>query len=147
MQESKSDTNKMIIGLVVVALLAIAATVAIVATSGNSPLGFGGSVAKVYHDYKDGSYDAHGEYLTPGGSESIDLKVTLKDNVITGARVIQNAISAEAHEYQGKFASGYTSQVVGKKVDDVSLSRVAGSSLTPIGFNNALDDIKNDARV
>jgi hypothetical protein len=36
--------------------------------------------------------------------------------------------------------------VVGKSVDEVSLSRVAGSSLTSLGFNNALTQIKEDAK-
>jgi hypothetical protein len=95
--------------------------------------------------YKNGTYSAVGSYSTPGGQESIDLTVTITDGVITSTTLKENATSGEAEEHQANFASGYKSFVVGKKVDEVSLSRVAGSSLTSNGFNSALDDIKKDA--
>ncbi|WP_447589312.1 hypothetical protein [Microbacterium lacticum] len=41
---------------------------------------------------------------------------------------------------------GIAGEVVGKDIDDVSVSRVAGSSLTSGGFNDALETIKADAR-
>lgn len=97
-------------------------------------------------NYKDGTYSATGTYQTPGGSESIKVTVTLASGVVTSADVTQNASGGEAEEYQSKFVSGYKSQVVGKKISEISLSRVAGSSLTPIGFNAALQTIKSDAQ-
>ena len=96
-------------------------------------------------DYKDGTYSATGSYSSPGGRESIELTVTIKDGVITSTSMVANARSGEAEEYQADFAAGYKSLVVGKNVDEVSLSRVAGSSLTSNGFNDALDQIKSDA--
>lgn len=95
--------------------------------------------------YADGIYTATGSYISPGGRESIDLTVTIQGGVITGAQLTQNATDGEAKEYQEAFASGYSELVLGKNVDEVSLSRVAGSSLTSNGFNNALDQIKEDA--
>ncbi|MBI3889860.1 hypothetical protein HY312_04825, partial [Candidatus Saccharibacteria bacterium] len=83
---------------------------------------------------------------TPGGQESIEVKLTLAGGVITDAAVTQNASGGEAEEYQSKFVASYKSEVVGKKVNEVSLSRVAGSSLTPLGFNTALETIKSDAQ-
>lgn len=97
--------------------------------------------------YKDGTYTAEGSYQTPGGREAIDVKITLAGGVISDAEVTQKAISREAHTYQAAFASGYRTQVVGKKINEVSLSRVSGSSLTPGGFNSALDTIKSQAEV
>lgn len=96
-------------------------------------------------NYKDGTYQATGSYRTPGGNESIEVQLTIKGGVITESSVTQNATAGEAREYQGRFVSGYKSQVVGKKINEVSLNRVAGSSLTPIGFNNALTTIRTDA--
>ena len=95
--------------------------------------------------YADGTYSAEGTYITPGGEESIDLTVTIADNVITATSLKTNANSGEAEQYQSDFASGYKNLVIGKKVGSVSLSRVAGSSLTSTGFNDALDQIKTDA--
>ena len=97
--------------------------------------------------YKDGTYSASGAYSTPDGRESIKVTVTIANNVITNAAVTQNAFSGESRQYQAGFASGYKSLVVGKNIDSVSLSRVAGSSLTSNGFNKAIDQIKTDAAV
>jgi hypothetical protein len=36
--------------------------------------------------------------------------------------------------------------VVGKKLDDIKVSKVAGSSLTSGGFNQAVADIKTQAQ-
>lgn len=95
--------------------------------------------------YKDGTYTATGSYATPGGKESIDLEVRLVNDTVQSVELTQKAMTGEAKEYQARFASGYKSVVVGKSIDEVSLSRVAGSSLTSTGFNNAIDQIKNDA--
>jgi uncharacterized protein with FMN-binding domain len=97
--------------------------------------------------YQDGTYSATGSYLSPGGRESIDLTVVIENGIITSTELTQNATDTEARQYQSAFASGYAELVEGKNVDEVSLSRVAGSSLTSNGFNNALDQIKEDAAV
>ena len=97
--------------------------------------------------YKDGTYSATGSYATPGGMESIKLTVTIKNGIITNTELGQNATDRDAKQYQSAFAGGYADLVVGKNVNEVSLSRVAGSSLTSNGFNRALDSIKEDAAV
>jgi lipopolysaccharide export LptBFGC system permease protein LptF len=166
--EEPKGSNKAIIGIIIVVIL-VAATTGVVApsgrdsakqtisddtnktvattTSGNSTATDKNSSSSTTAstNFKDGTYDATGSYATPGGQESIDVKVTLASGVITDATVTQQAISDEAHEYQAAFVSGYKSQVVGRKISDVSLSRVSGSSLTPGGFNSALDIIKSQA--
>ena len=96
--------------------------------------------------YKNGTYEATGSYSTPGGRESIDLTVTLADGVITNTTVSGSGLTSDSREHQAEFASGYKSLVVGKNIDEVSLSRVAGSSLTSNGFNDALEQIKTDAK-
>ena len=94
--------------------------------------------------YKDGTYAETGRYISPGGAESIEVTVTLANDIITSATVTGNA-TGESKEHQDDFISGYKTSVVGKDIDTVSLSRVAGSSLTPNGFNAALKLIKADA--
>jgi uncharacterized protein with FMN-binding domain len=95
--------------------------------------------------YKDGTYSATGSYSTPGGRESIELEVTLTGGTVQDTKLTQKGMTGEAKEYQARFASGYKTEVIGKSIDEISLSRVAGSSLTSAGFNNALDQIKRDA--
>ncbi len=96
--------------------------------------------------FKDGEYTSTGGYQSPGGFEKITIHITLKNDVVTDTSAKSGATDGEAEEYQSKFMSGYKKLVVGKKLTDISLSRVSGSSLTSIGFNNALDQIKSQAK-
>ena len=72
--------------------------------------------------------------------------MTLKDGAVTETSATSGAIDDEGKEYQSDFIAGYKQQVVGKKVDTISLSRVSGSSLTSQGFNNALKQIETQAQ-
>ena len=96
--------------------------------------------------YTDGSYTATGSYSTPGGKESVTVTATVTGGTITAVDTTGSADGGESEEYQSKFLSNYKSQVVGKSIDEVSLSRVAGSSLTSNGFNDAIDKIADDAK-
>jgi uncharacterized protein with FMN-binding domain len=97
--------------------------------------------------YKDGTYSADGSFYTPDGTEQIGVKVTVVSDKITALTIDDSGIySRESVQYTNRFISGINKLVVGKKLSDVNVSRVSGASLTPIGFNNALDTIKNDAK-
>jgi hypothetical protein len=48
-------------------------------------------------------------------------------------------------EYQTRFARAVPALVVGRNIDEVNLSKVAGSSGTPDGFNAAIQQIKAEA--
>jgi uncharacterized protein with FMN-binding domain len=96
--------------------------------------------------YKDGTYTATGAYVSPGGNETIDVSVTLRDGIVTDSTVQEGASDPEAREYQQDFISGYKTFVTGKNIDDIRLSRVSGSSLTSTGFNSALEKIKDQAK-
>jgi uncharacterized protein with FMN-binding domain len=96
--------------------------------------------------YKDGNYTATGAYDTPDGTETITVSVTLGGGTVKAASVSQQASSRDSREYQDAFASGYKTYVVGKDITTIQLSRVSGSSLTPQGFNDALEQIKTKAQ-
>lgn len=102
----------------------------------------GGSAASTY---ADGTYTAQGSYATPESVEQISVTVTLQDDVVTDVEVTGNPTKRESQEYQGKFIGGIADVVVGQDIDSVSVSRVAGSSLTSSGFNQAIDEIKAEA--
>ena len=95
--------------------------------------------------YKNGTYSAIGNYGSPGGSETINVELTFSNDVITSANVISNATRPASINWQEAFISGYKPFVVGKKIDEVILTKVSGSSLTPKGFNEALAEIKVQA--
>jgi len=71
--------------------------------------------------------------------------VTLAEGVIEDVEVVGNPTRPESEEYQGKFIGGISDEVVGKSIDEINVSRVAGSSLTSGGFNQAIEQIKTDA--
>lgn len=96
--------------------------------------------------YKDGVYEAEGKYQTHVNTEAIGVKVTLKDGVITDVEVTEEAVLPMSKQMQADFAANYKTEVVGKNIDEVNLGKVSGSSLTPIGFNAAIEDIKAQAR-
>ena len=159
------DNKAKLIGLVVIALLAIGGTGAVVVlnkqdsgqsseattTKQQTPVtetdsaASNSSTTATTNTYKDGEYSADGTYRTPGGNETISVDITLKDNTVTAVSVEGNG-TGDSAEYQAMFKKGIASQVVGKKIDELNVSRVSGSSLTSTGFNNALDTIKQQAQ-
>lgn len=96
--------------------------------------------------YKDGVYSVTGEYLSPGGAEEIGLKVTMKDDVVVGAEMEVRATRPISLKMQEAVKSNFKPLVVGKKIDEVVLDKVSGSSLTPKGFNDAIEKIKVQAK-
>ncbi|MGB4779216.1 hypothetical protein [Microbacterium sp.] len=104
-----------------------------------------GSGAATGGVYTDGTYTAEGSYATPESVETISVTVTLEQDVVTSVDVTGDPSKRESEQYQSEFISGIEEVVVGKNLDDISVSRVAGSSLTSGGFNEAIDAIKAEA--
>jgi uncharacterized protein with FMN-binding domain len=96
--------------------------------------------------YKDGTYTAEGSYQTPETVERITVEVTLADDTVTAVTVTGDPQARESQQYQGQFIGGISDEVVGKKIDEIKVSRVAGSSLTSGGFNQAIEEIKTEAK-
>ena len=96
--------------------------------------------------YKNGTYSATGNYNSPSGYESIGVSITIANDIVTASTVTPETNSRTSLRYQEAFVSGYKSYVIGKNIDTIVLDRVSGSSLTPAGFNNALDAIKSEAQ-
>jgi uncharacterized protein YcfJ len=108
--------------------------------SGSSGSGSSGSGS-----YADGTYSADGTYATPETVETISVTVTLQDDIVTDVEVTGAPQARESKDYQGRFIGGIAAAVVGKDIDDLAVSRVAGSSLTSGGFNDAIEAIKSEA--
>ena len=96
--------------------------------------------------YKDGTFTATGHYDSPGGYEAITITVFLKSGVVQSTSAQNGASNRESSNYERRFISQYPSVVVGKPISSLSLSYLSGASLTPLGFNDAIDQIKNQAR-
>jgi hypothetical protein len=73
------------------------------------------------------------------------VSVTLVDDVITAVTVTPRATDPTSLDHQTRFAQAVPALVVGRNIDEVNLSKVAGSSGTPDGFNAAIQRIKAEA--
>lgn len=96
--------------------------------------------------YKDGEYSAVGSYNSPGGVETVGVKLTLKNDVVTAVTVEPKSTRPISLKMQQTVAANVGAIVVGKKLAEVKLDKVSGSSLTPKGFNDAIAKIKVSAK-
>ncbi|WP_424935230.1 MULTISPECIES: FMN-binding protein [Bacteria] len=95
--------------------------------------------------YKDGTYTADGSYRTPETVEKITVTVTLSGGVVDKVEVTGDPQARETEQYQGQFIGGISEQVVGKPLGEISVTKVAGSSLTGQGFTQAIEKIRAEA--
>lgn len=157
-QKTGMNKNMIMVGIAVVVIIAAVAIGGFVLSKNKeqavveTPQDTTGSMQEtseqgsVTGNYKDGTYEAVGEYSYHSGTESIDVTVTLKGGVIEDVDVVAQAKAPISKEKQEDFIANYKEQVVGKNIDEVKLGKISGSSLTPIGFNAALEEIKAQAQ-
>lgn len=96
--------------------------------------------------YKDGTYTAAGAYVSPAGPESVNIGLTVVGGKITDTTFAGAATNPASKNKQAAFAAEYKQLVVGKSIDEISLTVVNGSSLTPKGFMDALAKIQVQAQ-
>jgi uncharacterized protein with FMN-binding domain len=95
--------------------------------------------------YQDGTYSADGNYVSPNGTETVGVQLTLAGGSVSDVVITPHPSNPNTKKFQGEFASGIKAQIVGKQLDEIKVSKVAGSSLTSGGFNQAVEKIKADA--
>ncbi|HSX53157.1 MAG TPA: hypothetical protein VLF90_02185 [Patescibacteria group bacterium] len=97
--------------------------------------------------FKDGTYTASVDYFVPPGQETIQINLTIKGGIVTGSSVQNSENNPTSAQFQQDFAAEYKSMVVGKNINGLRLFSVAGASDTTQGFNNAVQQIQNQAAV
>ncbi len=115
-------------------------------TSAATPSAAASSLAGSGSSYKDGTYSADGNYVSPNGTETVGVQLTLASGTVTDVQITQHPSNPNTRKFQGEFTGGIASQVVGKSIDGLNVSKVAGSSLTSGGFNQAVEQIKSEAQ-
>lgn len=106
------------------------------------------STAPIEVSYKDGTYKANGSYTSPAGKESIDVELIIKDGKIETVSITTKGMSSTSKQYQNKFKGGISDIIVGKSIkDEFKPTAVSGSSLTPIGFKDAYEQIQRQAAI
>lgn len=96
--------------------------------------------------YRDGNYSATGTYQSPGGKQEIKINISLLAGKIMATSAEGDDKSSDSRFYQSSFIANYKQKVIGKAIEEVKLDHIGNSSLTPEGFNKALDDIKKQAK-
>lgn len=91
--------------------------------------------------YTDGEYTVEGQY----GSKSIIVNLNLADDKIKDVKVTPNTTIKMSLGLQKRFAEAVPEVVVGRPIDEIHLDKLAGSSKTTQGFNDALEKIKQEA--
>ena len=97
--------------------------------------------------YKDGNYTSTINYMSSDGQEGITVNLKLDNDEImstTATPMFNNPVS---ESYLNKFIAAYQPYVVGKKLNTISLSTVAGASASTKAFNKAILDIQTQAKV
>ncbi len=140
METRQSNTKKIVAGLVIILIIAIGIWYYRMDKTVVEP------APVVQNTYKDGTYSATGAYTSPAGKEEIGVSLTLKGNIITDVTFTPKATNKVSIKLQDMFAGGYKAVVVGKTLDEVQLDKVSGSSLTPKGWNDAIEKIKLEAQ-
>lgn len=144
----QQKNNTAIFGIIAVVVIGaiVAGTILLKPKDASSPTDQNLTTSGSTASYKDGTYSATGSYSSPGGNEEIKVTITILNGKVTDSSITPQASSRESEEYQTDFANNYKSLVTGKAIASLSLSHVAGSSLTSIGFNEALDAIRSQAQ-
>lgn len=94
--------------------------------------------------YTNGTYRTQSTYRTPEGTYVMDVTLVIANDSVTSASLSFDADGARSG-YSKRFTSGYQNQVISKNLEGLNLSRVSGASLTTNAYNNALNNIRNQA--
>ena len=95
---------------------------------------------------KNGTYKTETTNRTPTFSTyKMDVSLTLANNIVTAATVAYSQ-GAEKDPNAKRFEDAYKSEVIGKDINTINLSRVGGASLTSNAFNQALAAIRTQSK-
>lgn len=89
------------------------------------------------------TYAASLEYRVPEHRESISVSLDLEGTTVKDYSIDYSASPGDSQEYQERFANSISSELVGKDINEISVSRIGGASLTTQAFMDAIEDIKN----
>lgn len=96
--------------------------------------------------YRDGEYVVDSNYDIPYGYiEPMRVTVVLSDDKIASTTVSFETVDYTSTLYQAEFKNLIRTRTIGRHLDEVSISRVGGASLTTGAYNKALEKIKAEA--
>lgn len=97
--------------------------------------------------YKDGTYEGEGNYISPGGKEVVKVSMVVEGGMVKSMDLNVDTQNQTSKKYKGLFKAGIDELVMGKPLEEIEgFSQVNGSSLTPKGFQQAVEAIKAEAK-
>ena len=144
--KKKTDTNKAPVTFVPPVPVADVPKAKTGSTNSNSATNINADIPKATK-YKNGTYSVVSSYDSPADVQEMGVSLTLKGDIIVDSTVTAMANEGRSQRYQQAFIGGYKPYVIGKNIDSVNLDVVSGASLTPIGFNDAVAQIKAKALI
>lgn len=100
--------------------------------------------AAILYNYRNGTYSSQISYRTPEGMYSMDVTLTMVNDMISNTNIVFDS-KALRDGYTERFNTSYQTYVIGKDIDALNLSRIAGASLTTDAFKKAITEIKTQA--
>lgn len=151
MEQEQSKNSKFLFGTAVVVALVVVAGLVFWKPRNDSLLvdevGINTGQVAERKEYADGTYSSLGNYISPAGQEEVYVTLVIEKDIVKDASFEVRATHPTSKMMQEAFAAGFKTEVVGKNINEVSLTVVNGSSLTPKGFMDALSKIKTEAEV
>ncbi len=95
--------------------------------------------------YPNGVYSTLGTYAPHGMDTQIEVTITLENDTITSSDVVLLSKNPTSVRITERFDAAYKEFVIGKPIQGLQLDTIAGSSLTPEGYNAALRQIETYA--
>ncbi|MCU1406327.1 MAG: hypothetical protein JWQ43_2630 [Glaciihabitans sp.] len=93
--------------------------------------------------YRDGEYTATGWYGSLPSHH--DVTLTIQDDTVTDVSITTPAEDETSLGYQQRFAEALPAAIVGRRIDELDVDRLAGSSGCSEGFMDALTKIKSES--
>lgn len=97
--------------------------------------------------FKDGSYEVSLDYQVPRGTNNMKATITIKDDIITEVATVNTVASAKSEEYTKPFSEQISAEVVGKKLSEAKITKIAGASGTSKAFDDILDQVIEKAEI
>lgn len=95
------------------------------------------------HVVADGVYNTQETYRYHAGTETVNISVTVKDDIITAASVVGNHPNMMSKRYIDGLNGALPDLVVGKRIDEIVIPHnVAGSSLTTAVFRQYVESLQ-----
>jgi uncharacterized protein YcfL len=122
-------------------------TVAVESNGSNSSSASETKNEEVRVSYKNGTYEGEGSYISPGGKEIVKVSMVVEDGMVKSMDLNVDTENKTSEKYKGLFKAGIDDLVMGKPLEEIEgFAQVNGSSLTPKGFQQAVEAIKSEAK-